>query len=107
MNNSNKIKTSEFIEKIGAQSARKLKSQKNPDSAWFGLGMMGLIGWSVIVPTLTGAGMGSWLDKRHVGGHSWTLALMIAGLCIGCLNVWHWMSKQHQDMQAQQEDSDE
>ena len=34
---------------------------------WFGLGMMGLIGWSVVVPTLLGAALGIWLDKRHPG----------------------------------------
>jgi predicted F0F1-ATPase subunit len=32
---------------------------------WFGLGMMGLIGWSVAVPTLLGAALGLWLDSRH------------------------------------------
>jgi ATP synthase protein I len=44
------------------------------------LGMMGLIGWSVAVPTLLGAALGIWLDKHHPGKHSWTLALLVAGL---------------------------
>ena len=43
--------------------------------------MMGLIGWSVVVPTLLGAALGIWLDERHPGAHSWTLALLVAGLC--------------------------
>jgi predicted F0F1-ATPase subunit len=47
---------------------------------WFGLGMMGLIGWSVAIPTLLGAALGIWLDSRHPGSHSWTLALLVAGL---------------------------
>ena len=42
--------------------------------------MMGLIGWSVVVPTLLGAALGIWLDKHHPGKHSWTLALLVAGL---------------------------
>ena len=29
--------------------------------------MMGLIGWSVAVPTLLGAALGLWLDKNHRG----------------------------------------
>ena len=29
--------------------------------------MMGLIGWSVAVPTLLGAALGIWLDKHHPG----------------------------------------
>ena len=42
--------------------------------------MMGLIGWSVAVPTLLGAALGLWLDQHHPGKHSWTLALLVAGL---------------------------
>ena len=31
---------------VGAKAARKLKAQRNPTpGVWFGLGMMGLIGW--------------------------------------------------------------
>jgi len=32
--------------------------------------MMGLIGWSVVVPTLLGAAFGIWLDNRHPGDYS-------------------------------------
>ena len=66
---------------VGAKAARKLKARRNPTpGVWFGLGMMGLIGWSVAIPTLLGAALGLWLDKRYPGGHSWTLALLVAGL---------------------------
>jgi ATP synthase protein I len=74
---------------------------------WFGLGMMGLIGWSVAIPTLLGAALGLWLDKRYPGGHSWTLALLVAGLAIGCLNAWHWVAKEDKAMRDEQEDGDE
>jgi ATP synthase protein I len=63
------------------KAARKLKARRNPTpGVWFGLGMMGLIGWSVVVPTLLGAALGLWLDESHPGTHSWTLALLVAGL---------------------------
>jgi ATP synthase protein I len=65
---------------IGDKAARKLKARRNPTpGVWFGLGMMGLIGWSVVVPTLLGAALGLWLDEQHPGTHSWTLALLVAG----------------------------
>ena len=83
-----------FAAKVGGQEARKLKARRNPTQVWVGLGMMGLIGWSVAVPTLLGAALGLWLDKRHPGTHSWTLALLVAGLLIGCLNAWHWVAKE-------------
>jgi ATP synthase protein I len=51
-----------------------------------------------------GAALGLWLDKRHPGTHSWTLALLVAGLVIGCLNAWHWVAKEDK---AMQEDRDE
>lgn len=92
---------------VGAQAARKLKARRNPSGVWFGLGMMGLIGWSVVVPTLLGAAVGLWLDKHYPGGHPWTLALLVAGLVIGCFNAWHWVAKEEKAMRAEQEESDE
>jgi len=96
-----------FAEQVGAKAARKLKARRNPSQVWFGLGMMGLIGWSVVLPTLLGAGIGLWLDARHPGGHSWTLALLVAGLVLGCLNAWHWVAKEDKAMREEQGDSDE
>ena len=38
----------DFAGQIGVKAARKLKAPRNPKpGVWFGLGMMGLIGWSV------------------------------------------------------------
>src|SRR5664280_1973551 len=83
-----------FAGQVGAKAARKLKARKSTQGVWFGLGMMGLIGWSVAVPTLLGAALGIWLDKHHPGKHAWTLALLVAGLAIGCLNAWHWVAEE-------------
>jgi ATP synthase protein I len=96
-----------LADQVGAKAARKLKARRNPSPVWFGLGMMGLIGWSVVIPTLLGAGIGLWLDARHAGQHSWTLALLVAGLVLGCLNAWHWVAKEDKAMRDEQGDSDE
>ena len=96
-----------FAEQIGAKAARKLKARKSTQGVWFGLGMMGLIGWSVVVPTLLGAALGLWLDKHHPGKHPWTLALLVVGLAIGCLNAWHWVAKEDKAMRDEKEDGDE
>jgi len=93
---------------VGTKAARKLKAQRNTTPVvWFGLGMMGLIGWSVVVPTLLGAALGLWLDKHHSGKHAWTLALLVAGLTIGCLNARHWVAKEDKAMREEEEDNDE
>lgn len=91
---------------VGAQAARKLKARRNPNGVWFGLGMMGLIGWSVAIPTLLGAAAGIWLDQHYSGAHPWTLALLVAGLCLGCFNAWHWVAKEDQQMHEDVEDRD-
>ena len=83
------------------------RSVNSTQGVWFGLGMMGLIGWSVVVPTLLGAALGIWLDKHYPGKHSWTLALLFAGLRIGCLNAWHWVAKEDKEMREEQENDDE
>ena len=96
-----------FSQQVAAKAARKLKARKSSQGVWFGLGMMGLIGWSVVVPTLLGAALGIWLDKHHSGKHPWTLALLVVGLAIGCLNAWHWVAKEDKEMHEEQEDNDE
>ena len=96
-----------FSREVGAQAARKLKARRNATpGVWFGLGMMGLIGWSVVLPTLLGAMLGIWLDKRHPGRHSWTLMLLLSGLIIGCVNAWHWVDKEDKAMREEQENHD-
>lgn len=80
---------------VGAKAVRKLRARRHPaQKVWFGLGMMGLIGWSVAVPTLLGAGLGIYIDTYHLSERSWTLAFLVLGLAIGCFNAWHWVSKE-------------
>lgn len=88
----------DLAEQVDAAARRKLVALNQPSrGVWLGLGMMGMVGWSVAVPTLLGAWLGSWLDARHPGGRSWTLALLVAGLALGCLNAWHWVAKANRD----------
>ena len=75
---------SELSRRVEVRAARKLKGQQAQHQAsqtiWSGLGMIGLVGWSVAVPTLLGAALGMWLDKNYPMNHSWTLTLLIIGL---------------------------
>jgi len=109
MNNGTPRKTQRteptLAKEVGSNAARKLRARRNSaDGVWFGLGMMGLIGWSVAVPTLLGAALGLWLDKHYPGKTSWTLALLIAGLATGCFSAWHWVDKESAAMNEEQED---
>jgi len=60
-------------------------------TVWSGLAMFGMIGWSVVVPTLIGIALGRWLDQAYPLKLSWTLILLEVGLVLGCINAWHWV----------------
>jgi ATP synthase protein I len=93
-----------FVGQVASKVALKLKARRAAGQpAWFGLGMLGTIGWSVAVPTLAGAMLGAWWDRRHPGPHSWTLALLIAGLILGCANAWRWVSAEDKAMNDSQD----
>jgi ATP synthase protein I len=84
-----------FGRSVGHKAARKARARKGDDeSIWNWFGMMGLIGWSVSVPTVAGVALGRWIDARWPGQISWTLTLLAAGLGLGCFSAWYWMSRE-------------
>jgi ATP synthase protein I len=98
----------DFVRQVTSKAARKLRAQKDDQqSIWSGLGMSGLIGWSVAVPTVVGAIMGLWWDNHHPAVHSWTLMLLTLGLCVGCANAWHWVDQENKAMHSEQKDKHE
>jgi ATP synthase protein I len=85
-----------FTRVIGRRASQIMRARiqaKHP--VWAGLGLMGMVGWSVAVPTVIGVFLGQWLDANHPGSRSWTLALLAAGLVVGCVNAWRWVSKEN------------
>lgn len=85
----------ELIAIVTDKEARKLLARRQTDRGiWFGLGMFGMIGWSVAVPTLVCVALGIWLDRRWPGQISWTLTLLFVGITLGCLNAWYWVSRE-------------
>jgi ATP synthase protein I len=87
----------EYSRNIQAKAAQKMKAKReNKATVWFGLGMMGVIGWSIVIPTLLGIALGRWLDKKYPGSYSWTLMMLAMGLFIGCLNAWYWIKKEEE-----------
>lgn len=96
-----------FSSKIGKKEERKLQAKKEKKSVWAGLGLFGIIGWSVAIPTLLGAALGIWLDKNYKETFSWTLSLLIVGLMLGCLIAWNWINKENKEIHKKEEDEDE
>lgn len=85
----------EFSRKVGEKAVRRLRARSQHNrSIWFGLGMFGLIGWSIAVPTLAGIALGVWIDRHWPGPFSWTLSLLFIGLALGCVNAWRWIQRE-------------
>ncbi len=86
----------EFYEEVGRSQERKIRrrNESTQGQFWLGLSMFGLIGWSVVVPTLVMTALGIWLDTKHATGISWTLTGVFVGVVLGCLNAWYWISRE-------------
>jgi ATP synthase protein I len=98
----------EMIRQIGEKEQRRMKARRRGErSTWFGLGMFGIVGWSVAVPTLLGILLGLWLDAASKDAFSWTVALMLAGVVVGCLNAWYWVSKECDTIQREREEDED
>lgn len=83
----------ELSRTVAGQERRKLRARRQGKGAtWFGLGLYGLVGWSVVIPTLLGVAAGLWIDRSWPSRFSWTLMLLGAGLMLGCWNAWYWVS---------------
>jgi ATP synthase protein I len=87
----------DVLDAVSKKSLRKQVAQHNvARNPWFGLGLFGLIGWSVVIPTLAGIWIGLILDKRFSGSISWTLTLLLGGLLLGCFNAAHWVRTENE-----------
>ena len=92
-----------FGQQVTEKEKRKLKALRNKSSALYGLGMFGMVGWSVAVPCLLGAALGKWLDKAHPQPFSWVLTCLVAGLFVGCGMGWYWVVKENKEMHKDDE----
>jgi ATP synthase protein I len=85
----------EVPEIVGRKAERKLRARRaGRRGVWFGLGMFGLVGWAVALPTVAGVALGLWLDARFPSRVSWTLTLLLVGALLGSLNAWWWVTRE-------------
>jgi ATP synthase protein I len=55
------------------------------------LAMIGVLGWTIVLPALAGIFLGRWLDHRLGTGLLCTGALLALGLAGGCTLAWRRM----------------
>lgn len=83
-----------FPATIGRKARRRIKMRDDTDSVWFWLGMLGLVGWSVAVPTVLGVLIGIWLDDIAPASFSWVLSMVVVGLLVGILTAFTWTRRE-------------
>jgi ATP synthase protein I len=93
---------------VGVKEARKLRARRQREQRiWFGLGMFGVVGWTVVVPTLLGLGIGIWIDRSWPSQYSFTLMGLLGGLITGIISAWYWVNYEGNLIERQEKDEDQ
>ena len=58
------------------------------------LAMIGVLGWTIVIPTLLGVFVGRWLDRTFHAGIFFTLGLLVVGVALGCLLAWQRLQRE-------------
>lgn len=92
---SQKTPTDKPADDIARHAGRLQSRRENPGpSPLRGFGTFGMIGWSVVVPTVGGAFLGMWLDDIAPQRFSWTLALILGGVVLGGFIAAAWINRE-------------
>ncbi len=98
----------ELADRLGRDEKRKIRARdRKGRSMMFGLSYFGLVGWSLMVPTLLFLALGVWIDRTYPASPvSWTLSGLFVGLVIGGLNVYYWMNKEQEEIEREHDELD-
>lgn len=84
----------QLVASIRQRTARRLRAEREGEPSFAGyLAQVGVLGWTIVLPTLIGMFLGRWLDQRLGTGIFWTGPSLIVGLVIGCWAAWRWMHR--------------
>lgn len=75
-----------------AERARRGAADPEP-SLGARLGQIGALGWTVVLPTLTGLFLGRWLDRTLGTGVFFSAPLIMLGAGLGFWFAWRWMHR--------------
>jgi len=77
-----------MIREVETKQGRIERARGRKNSVLSSIAILGVVGWSVAVPTLIGVAVGLWIDHRWPSHFSWTLTLLTGGLVFGCVGAW-------------------
>ncbi|MDH3302578.1 MAG: AtpZ/AtpI family protein [Acidimicrobiia bacterium] len=73
---------------------RERARRRRGESPWTWLGTFGLVGWTVVAPTLLGLAAGIFVDNRIDSPVSFTITFLIVGTASGLTMAWHWVRRE-------------
>lgn len=77
-----------MLHSVATRQGRMLRGRRASKGNWSALTILGIVGWSVTLPTLVGTAAGIWIDHRWPSRFPWTVVLLFAGLVMGCVTAW-------------------
>jgi len=77
-----------MLRHVAAEQDRMVRARRRKNGSWSSIAILGVVGWSVAVPTLAGVAIGLWIDHHWPSRFSWTLMLLVGGLVFGCVSAW-------------------
>lgn len=81
-------------EEVRLQRERRARAQRESGrSIGQDLALVGVIGWTLVIPALLGVYAGRALDRRFGSGVFWTLGLLVAGIAVGSVLAWQRLNK--------------
>ena len=93
MKKDSKTPEEKLMDKISSDAEKKIEARKKGKEIMFGLGIFGIVGFSIAIPTLMGILLGTYLDKRTDSSISFTITFLFLGLIVGCVNAWRWVKE--------------
>ncbi|MCD4523119.1 AtpZ/AtpI family protein, partial [Burkholderia pseudomallei] len=62
------------------------------------LAQIGVLGWTIVAPTLAALALGRWLDRMFATRVFFSAPLLMLGAALGLWLAWRWMkAQQHGD----------
>lgn len=83
-------------ERLRRDADRYARRQGREASFWRSLGVLGAIGWPIVLAAVGGALVGRWLDARWRSGIRMTMILLVAGVVAGGWIAWRAMQETRQ-----------
>ncbi|KGX13922.1 AtpZ/AtpI family protein [Burkholderia pseudomallei] len=80
-------------------AARAARGARDPEpSLGRRLAQIGVLGWTIVAPTLAALALGRWLDRMFATRVFFSASLLMLGAALGLWLAWRWMkAQQHGD----------